>query len=326
MHTQNGKAGCPSSLFSEGCNGVMHSFQLAVGIATIGRPAILAETLSELRRQTISPARIVVCATKPADVKGIAESFPDVEILISTPGLTRQRNAILEALRDCDGVMFFDDDFLPAPSYLEAVRWLFCYDPDIVMVTGAVIADGIGGQGFSPAEGRRRLGRDALLDASATSALKAHWVQAFKPTYSGYGCNMAARLQPVFDNRVRFDERLPLYGWLEDVDFSRAMAAHGRIVLTQAARGVHLGVKSGRQSGLRLGYSQIANPLYLLRHGRYSTLKAARLIGQNLLMNMTRSFRPEDYIDRRGRLRGNVLALRDLFTGSLSPGAILDLK
>jgi GT2 family glycosyltransferase len=64
-------------------------------------------------------------------------------------------------------------------------------------------------------------------------------------------------------NDVMFDERLPLYGWQEDVDLSRRLAAFGTVVKVPAARGVHLSVKLGRNSGVRLGYSQIANPLYL---------------------------------------------------------------
>ena len=37
------------------------------------------------------------------------------------------------------------------------------------------------------------------------------------------------------------------------------------------------------------------------------------------------SLRPEPWIDRRGRLAGNLRALRDLVTGRLAPGRILEL-
>ena len=83
-----------------------------------------------------------------------------------------------------------------------------------------------------------------------------------RPTFAGYGCNMTIRLAPLRRHKFRFDERLPLYSWQEDVDLFRPMATCGDIVQLGKARGVHLGTKRGRGSGLKLGYSQVANPLY----------------------------------------------------------------
>ena len=40
---------------------------------------------------------------------------------------------------------------------------------------------------------------------------------------------------------MRFDENLPLYGWQEDIDFTRRLGRHGRQVSTGAVTGVHLG-------------------------------------------------------------------------------------
>jgi hypothetical protein len=38
-----------------------------------------------------------------------------------------------------------------------------------------------------------------------------------------------------------------------------------------------------------------------------------------------RSFRPEPFVDRRGRLRGNMIALADVMRGRLAPERILEL-
>jgi hypothetical protein len=92
-----------------------------------------------------------------------------------------------------------------------------------------------------------------------------------------------------------------------------------------AAVGVHLGVKSGRLPGTRLGYSQIANPLYLLRKGTYSPTKCFAQIGRNLAANLAHSLVPEPFVDRRGRLKGNCKALKDLFSGTLRPEEVLKL-
>ncbi len=147
-----------------------------------------------------------------------------------------------------------------------------------------------------------------------------------RPVFSGYGYNMAVRLAPMRQHGVHFDERLPLYGWQEDVDLSRSLAAFGAVVLIEAASGVHLGVKLGRGSGIRLGYSQVANPLYLFgkRHG-YPLGRALARIARNIAMNVVRSPWPEPYVDRRGRLQGNVIALGDLVAGRMAPERILKL-
>ena len=84
-------------------------------------------------------------------------------------------------------------------------------------------------------------------------------------------------------------------------------------------------MKEGRTPGRRLGYSQVANPLYLFGKGSYSLSRAARSVGRNVAMNAARSVRPEPYIDRRGRLGGNALAVFDLLRGRLAPERVLDL-
>jgi hypothetical protein len=74
-----------------------------------------------------------------------------------------------------------------------------------------------------------------------------------------------------------------------------------------------------------LGYSQIANAVYLARKGTVPRSHLAHLVVKNLLSNSLRSLRPEPFVDRRGRLLGNILALADLVRGRISPERILAL-
>jgi GT2 family glycosyltransferase len=291
--------------------------RIAVGVATAGRPELLRVMLAELALQVRPADRIMVCAPSEADVSGVPASAT-VDIIIGPRGLTRQRNAIIRESAEYDVLVFFDDDFLPKPGYLAAVEDVFLGHADVTVLTGMVIADGISGPGLSVEEARRALMTNEIGELPGGGSLR--------DVNNGYGCNMAVRLSAaVRAAGCRFDEKLPLYGWLEDVDFSRQVARYGRIVQTSAAQGVHLGVKRGRQSGLRLGYSQIANPLYLLRKGTCPWPMALGLICRNLAANCLRSFRPEPYIDRLGRLVGNGRAFRDLIFGRLDPERILEL-
>ena len=291
--------------------------RLGVGIATSGRAAILTETLAEIMRQTRVPDVIIVCPARADDIEMAAVNRLGIPLSVVTaaPGLPRQRNAILAAARDCDVLVFFDDDFFPEKQYLAAAQLLMQRNRDIVLATGDLIADGINGPGVDPAEARMLLDTCSRPAANSTP----------RPEYNAYGCNMVLRLAPVRDNGLKFDEALPLYGWQEDVDFSRQLARYGRVVRSAVLTGVHLGTKRGRTSGVKFGYSQIANPIYLIRKGTMSGSRAVRLMARNVIMNFARVTRPEAWVDRAGRCRGNLLALADLSRGRLHPGRVLDI-
>jgi GT2 family glycosyltransferase len=289
--------------------------RLAIGIATRGRAAILGEVLAELRRQSRAPDRLLVCHVTEEDIAGLRERFPRTEFLASPAGLPRQRNAILDAAADCDAVLFLDDDFLPAPDYLLVTERVLQAQPGCVVTTGTVLVDGAKGPGLSVAEGRAVLAADRYAEDPL----------AVTPHFNGYGCNMAFRMAPLRAHGIRVDEALPLYAWYEDIDVTRALGRHGSILRLSGARGVHLGSKSGRVAGNRLGYSQVANPIYLARKGTFPWSHALPSAGRHLAMNALRSFAPEPHVDRFGRLKGNLRALADLLRGRAHPNRILDL-
>lgn len=143
--------------------------------------------------------------------------------LITEPGLCRQRDAIVDAALNADLLMFFDDDFFPDRSYIAMVEAHMRRHLTTMVATGQVLADGINGPGLSAAAARKILG-DRAAQTRGTA----------KPMFSGYGCNMAVRIKPLRDRGLRFDERLQLYCWQEDVDRSRRLAAFGDIILRKA--------------------------------------------------------------------------------------------
>jgi hypothetical protein len=178
-----------------------------------------------------------------------------------------------------------------------------------------VVADGIKGPGIS-------------FDKAVAILEKASAFEgpAWEEPYSPYGCNMAFKRSAI--GYVRFDERLVLYGWLEDRDFAGSLAKQGssRLIKCGQAYGVHMGVKSGRVSGDRFGYSQIINPVYMRGKGTMTAKQAAAQIMRNILSNLSRSLWPEPFIDRRGRLRGNLIGLSDLIRGRVQPERAATLK
>ena len=78
--------------------------------------------------------------------------------------------------------------------------------------------------------------------------------------------------------------------------------------------------------GHLLGYSQVANVAYLMRKGSIPAGLGLRLIARNMLANHLKMLRPEPWVDRRVKARGNWMALGDLLHGraqahSRHPGA-----
>ncbi len=290
---------------------------LAVGIATSGRREILSHTIDLIAQQTRLPDILIICPAAPDDIDpGWTMSFPFITVVRAAErGAAKQRNAILSTLASADLVVFFDDDFFPQRDYLEEVVKIFAENADVVAATGRPNPDGINGPGFSVDQGLRII--------STCSSKTSH--RTIKPTYGTYGCNMAFRMLPIRQHGLTFDENLPLYSWQEDIDFSRQLAPFGQIIESNTLRGVHLGVKGGRTSGVRFGYSQIANPVYLIRKGTMSTAYARSIIWRNLAANLAKSLWPEPWIDRRGRLIGNLFALIDLAFRRISPQRILHL-
>ncbi len=124
---------------------------------------------------------------------------------------------------------------------------------------------------------------------------------------------------------LRFDERLPLYGWQEDIDFTVQLSRRGMLQSTPALTGIHMGVRGARQPGRKLGYSQVANIVYLSRKGTMQPGLGRRLLFQNLCANLVRSAWPEHGIDRRGRLFGNAMAIADWARGRIDPERVLQL-
>ena len=318
-----------SAVTGQGKGQDMRAFVIVV---TKGRPGEVAVLVDALQRQTHPVERIVLVGTCDADLGSLADhpltrSGRMIAAAADRPGLCIQRNHGIGLLFDSGDlpaddpgafVTFFDDDYRPAHDWLALAATAFAAKTDVVGLTGRVLADGIGGPGLTEAEA------EAFLAGTRPAERHAYGGSSVREVDSAYGCNMAFR-SPVFGD-LRFDETLPLYGWQEDRDFTGQARRRGRVIYEPACRGVHLGAKGGRSAGKRLGYSQIANPAYLVRKGTVGWRAAANMAVRNLIANHLRSLRPEPWVDRRGRAYGNWLAIADLLRGRASPTRVLELR
>lgn len=289
--------------------------KVAVIIATVGRPAEAARWVDHCARQTLRPSELIYSISRSSDLPdGFAD--PSATVIVGRGGLTTQRNAGMAGLTTApDIIAFFDDDYVPSRYCLEGIAMAFANRPDLVVVSGALLADGINSAGVPYEEASRMVeqyDRGHKWPAPRLTRLD-----------GAYGCNMAYRAAAVAGEL--FDERLPLYGWQEDVDFSQRVGRRGLIARSNLFAGVHQGTKGGRTSGRKLGYSQVVNIVYLIRKGTMPRSKGLRLLARNLLANHGRMLRPEPWVDRKGRVIGNWAALRDCATGRVEPEQILKM-
>lgn len=280
----------------------------AVVIASTGRPQMLGETLVTLLAQSVAADKIILSLADAADAP--ADLPAEVRVVVGPKGLTTQRNAGLDALSaDIELVTFFDDDAEPALDYLAKAQAFAESRPDVVLFDGAVIADGAVIGEIDRVHARN------LLSAHVTS-------EAVRDLRDPYGCNMTVRASVA--QAVRFDERLPLYGWLEDRDFGIRCARRGVVARYAGCAIVHLGTSSGRVSGDRMGLSQIVNPHYLWRKGVLEFPELLHFWARAMTGNVMGLARLDPRIDRWGRLKGNLIGLGAVLRGD-GPEATLRL-
>jgi GT2 family glycosyltransferase len=284
----------------------------AIVIATRNRPNDIAKLLSALALQTERPDLIVVSACSSDDIGEIDVAEANVKIIFGAPGSAVQRNRALSAVgAGFDIVIFFDDDFVPSRFWVERIRKFFSVQPEIICVTGQVLRDGVLTGMLSWPEGCF-LVENADLSTQTKGASYTILEREFP-----YGCNMAFRANSI--EKIVFDERLVLYGWLEDRDFAYRAVGKGKMVWTDAVWGVHLGTTGGRSSGVPFGYSQVVNPWYLMKKGTMRPVDGLRNIFRGLIGNALGIFFWNSQIDRWGRLKGNAIGICDIVRGRWAP-------
>lgn len=290
--------------------GAAQGLSIAIIVASLGRPHTLGDLLDDLARQSHRADRIILAVTKTEDLPPNLENYGNVESIIAPKGSCVQRNRGIDHLGGgCDIIFFCDDDYVPSRFAVERIVRFFSMNEDVAGATGHLLADGVNSPGIPVAQAREML---AAYDGRPASP-----AVPFRDLEGLYGCNMAFRTSAI--GNVRFDERLRLYGWQEDIDFSARVRSRGRVVKTFAFAGVHCGVKAGRSSGVPLGYSQVVNPLYLVRKSTMHWRFALGIIARNVSANHMRAFGPEPWVDRIGRVRGNWIAVLDVLRGRLTP-------
>ena len=273
-------------------------------IPSVGRAEVLGETLNRIKYQTRPPAQVLLVVCEPSDVP---EDIPEsVTVVFSEKGITAQRNkGIANTHDDIDYLLFTDDDAFIHPEYIERLERLFDEDSSIAGLTGTVIKDG----NVSAEAADGLLGRYVCPPAGDGTV----------PCESLYGCNFGVRKSTI--GQLRFDERLVLYGWLEDEDFSFNLGKLGDLRKSAELGCVHLMYPSGgRANHVRFGFSQVMNPYYLCiknKRSFFGMMKSHWLKG--VPANLFGAVFGPERVRRIGRLHGNLIAFGAIVRGRIDP-------
>jgi GT2 family glycosyltransferase len=293
---------------------------ISVVIASKGRPDFVRETVECLGCQTLKPKEIIIVVPSREDLPK-NQLGDEVQYIIGPLGLTSQRNKGITAIATTVRyVGFFDDDFELKEDYLEQAVAFMDANASIVGISGHLLAGG----GISRPEARTLIAgyRPGETHEGIFFSRGKHHIL--------FGCNMVIRRAIL--NYEKFDENLPLYSYGEDYDISIRLERYGLIGRFAGCVGVHLETPGGRVREVLRGYSFVANNWYFLRKRvtHLPLLKAwtrfwVVCVGKNLWQSLWRLLKGDRSLDWSGRLKGYLLALKDIFLGRCHPRRIEEM-
>jgi GT2 family glycosyltransferase len=292
---------------------------ISIVIASKGRPKDVSETIQSLRRQTLKPQQIIVVVPSILDLPN-NQSEDGVQYIVGPHGLTVQRNRGIEAIPNTvKYVGCFDDDFEPRADYLEQAVAFMNANCSVMGISGRLLANG----GIC-----RQEARDLIASSKPGEDPRGVFFSKGKH-HILYGCNMIIRRAIL--NYERFDENLPFYAYGEDYDLSVRLERYGLVGRFHGCVGVHLELPGGRIREVLRGYSLVANNWYFLKKAvvhlppgtarlRFWVIITRSLLG--ILKNLAAGDRSVDW---RGRLKGHLVALKDMAVGRCHPRRITEM-
>ena len=283
---------------------------VSVIVPTANRHEHVLNLLNCLNRQTHRPREVLVSAPTRDDLPDLTPFQGWAIPVVGARGASAQRNAAMQIISPRSfAAFFFDDDVSLAPTYIEAAVRALSSDDSLAGVTGTLLLDG--------ARGRHPVG----FPQAAAAIAEAIAEDSVLEVPNLYGCNFGVRAPDL--TGLPFDERLPLYSWLEDLDFSKRLLGKrgGAFARLGSCVAVHHGSStSGITQHIRLGYSQVTNVAYLLVKGSVKPAQAARLIYRPVLANFAGAVCGIRW--RQARLKGNMVSVGDLLRGRITPERI----
>lgn len=288
-----------------------------VAVCTCRRIQELSRFLDSLAQQTRLADELLIIDASPDDqteqmLRGreglphLAQRVLYLRVGAARRGLTRQRNVALQwATRDL--IVFFDDDIVLLPRCLEEME--AAHRSGQGSVTG--VAAFLENQQGPPSllwRVRRLLGIVPSLrpGSYAPGGMPVSWnflLENSELTEGEWLCGCAMMWSTAVARRVRFTEEFSGYSNGEDVDFSRRMSTHGRLVVAGRAKALHLHASCGRPDPFGMGYWTLRNLHSVHRRcvanrGWWDAARFCYSFGMDTLVRAAWLIRPGDNLER----------------------------
>lgn len=248
--------------------------KLCLIIPTKDRPFELERLFNSMVSQEILPEQIIVVDGGDPGTKGVVDKFSNLPIdylQVLPPGLTRQRNAGLNRVKDnIDLIGFLDDDIVLQNNCLKNML-------DFWEEAGEDVA----GAGFNiidhPPEGKPKwlefIFKLYLKDKPVGALLKVGrnipYCPAPRTSETQWLCGGATVWRKKIYDTFEYDEWFAGYGIVEDIDFSYRVSKFYKLYVVAEARLRH--IETGRRNYYLSAYIVTMNHLYLAKkHDEFS--------------------------------------------------------
>lgn len=273
---------------------------------------MLHESVLSLVHQT-TPCEIILSVPDESHVLDETRRLPRVRLVTGARGLCAQRNHALSSVHsECSAIFFFDDDVEVDCDYVGHMLAMLEQDSTISLAVGLNL-----GRGAAPGSLDREKAK-GLIGENKTKQPRGQEVETIRTALGSRMCMRGSLL-----GTVRFDVRLPLYGYLEDFDFSLQCRRYGRIVMNRRCLMVHIETSAGRMGSKKRGYSEIVNPFYIWSKRTGANL--ARVTAGSVKRTLRNAFKLHT-ADGRLQFAGNLVGWLRLTTGRADPEYVLRLE
>jgi glycosyltransferase involved in cell wall biosynthesis len=309
---------------------------VTVVVCTYNRPASLERLLRSMQEAMPARLEVVIVDASHDDQSEVAIRQLAASGTLTTTlryyrvagrlrGLTRQKNFALRVAR-ADTIVFFDDDVVLRPNCITMMEQ--------VLREGAGSVAGVGAYLENEHEAppalwriRRALGIVSTLrpGAYSRSGMSVPWnfLTPGSGVAPGDWLPGGASIYPTsLAREIGFHEGFEGYSNGEDLQFSLAAGAHGRLVVARAARALHLQDPANRPNPSDMAYVSARNAHHIHRTRPGGCTRLDRLyFGYAFLADTVVRFlalaRPGVRAERWQFLRGRTRFLADLLGGRL---------
>lgn len=278
---------------------------LSVIIATRNRYKVIKHLHENLINQIRKPDEIIIVDASDDPNSGydwFQDSWTLKFLFSDEASSTKQRNMGIDMLdAKSEIVAFIDDDVILNNDFFYLIEMIYQKDSEKVIA-------GLGGFVIGEDEDYGPFNKKPVI----ISGMELY------DTKSLYGCNMTFRKD--ITGKIKFDENLTLYAFLEDQDYSLAANQYGKVVRTKQAKLKHLRVNEGRISEKKFGFALLGNTYYVMKKHHEPDVKIYVNLGKQICIRFIRAI----FIKKsRHIFEGSLIALIQIFSGKFSPQNII---